>query len=121
MNLTSILSVAFGAALGGVLRYIISDWLRADTGKFPYATCLINILGSFILGMIVAWSIKNSMSTSMKLFLATGFCGGFTTFSTFSLDWLGLMQSGQTTFGLVYILASVIGGLLFAWIGFRMI
>lgn len=121
MNFSSIISVAFGAAIGGILRFMISFWFRSDAGKFPYATCFINIIGSFLLGVIIAWSLKHSMPSSVKLFLATGFCGGFTTFSTFSLDWLGLMQSGQSMTGLSYILISVIGGLVFAWIGYRMI
>lgn len=121
MTLSSILSVACGAAIGGVFRFLISFWFRADAGKFPYATCFINIAGSFLLGTIIAWSLKHPMSNSVKLFLATGFCGGFTTFSTFSMDWLGLMQSGQNLLGLTYILISVVGGLLCVWLGYRMI
>ena len=121
MNLISILSVSAGAALGGVSRFLISEWYKIDSTKFPYTTCFINLVGSFLLGMIVAWSIKFPLSNSLKLFLGTGFCGGFTTFSTFSLDWLTLIQHGQASLGIAYVLVSVLGGLLFAWIGFRLI
>jgi CrcB protein len=121
MNLPSIVSVSIGAAMGGVFRFFISDWFKPQLGRFPIATCSINILGSFLLGIIVAWSLKNPMPTSIKLFLTTGFCGGFTTFSTFSMDWLGLMQRGHIMMGTTYVLVSVLGGLFFAWIGFRII
>jgi fluoride exporter len=121
MNLISILSVATGAALGGVSRFLISECYKSDAAKFPYTTCFINLVGSFFLGMIVAWSIKLPLSNSLKLFLGTGFCGGFTTFSTFSLDWLALIQNGNASLGITYVLVSVLGGLLFAWVGFKLI
>ncbi|MEP7321325.1 MAG: fluoride efflux transporter CrcB [Saprospiraceae bacterium] len=121
MNITSILSVATGAALGGVSRFLISEWFKVESTKFPYATCLINLIGSFILGMVFAWSVKFPLSNSVKLFLGTGFCGGFTTFSAFSLEWLRLIQNGHAVLGLTYVLVSVLGGLIFAWVGFRLI
>ncbi|MEO5583694.1 MAG: fluoride efflux transporter CrcB [Saprospiraceae bacterium] len=121
MNITSIFSVAVGAALGGVSRFLIPEWYKVESTKFPYATCFINLIGSFLLGMIVAWSVKFPLSNSIKLLLGTGFCGGFTTFSAFSLDWLILIQNGQGLLGITYVLVSVLGGLFFAWIGFRLI
>ncbi|RYZ26898.1 MAG: CrcB family protein, partial [Sphingobacteriales bacterium] len=77
-----------------------------------YSTMLINITGSFILGVIIALTVKEGMlKDNMKLFLATGICGGFTTFSAFSAESYFLFKSGHVSAAVVYVLVSVVGGL----------
>ncbi len=120
MNFVSILSVGAGAFIGGVLRYMISVYIKSDQGRFPLSTFLINLLGSFFLGVIVSYALKEEISPNIKLLLATGICGGFTTFSAFSLEVIQIWQAGQTSIAILYVLASLVGGVLFAWIGLKM-
>ena len=119
MNLISILSVGIGAAFGGVARYIISEAMVTHTGRFPFATFMINLLGSFLLGLILAISIKHGLSSSTKLFWTVGFCGGFTTFSTFSMESLRLLEGSHIGIALMYTLSSVLLGIVCAWLGYR--
>lgn len=113
--------VAAGGGIGAMLRYAVSLALRNN--NFPLATLLINIIGSFVIGIIMAWSMKSSGNSieATKLFLATGICGGFTTFSAFSYENLQLLQAGKYNMALLYIAASVLLGLVAAWTGFKMI
>ncbi len=119
MNFISILSVGIGAAFGGVVRYIISESMVTHTGRFPFATFMINILGSFLLGLILAISLRHGMTTSTKLFWTVGFCGGFTTFSTFSMETLRLLEHGHMTIAITYTVSSVVFGIAAAWVGYR--
>ncbi|MDZ4707409.1 MAG: fluoride efflux transporter CrcB [Saprospiraceae bacterium] len=121
MNWILILSVALGAALGGVLRYLFSIWLKPEVSKFPWATLIVNLLGSFMLGLIISYFSKNEGSTTVKLMLTTGFCGGFTTFSAFSMELVLMVQKSEYLTAGVYIVASIIGGLGLAWLGYRML
>lgn len=113
--------VAAGGGIGTILRYAV--YLLFRNNNFPVATLLINIAGSFIIGMIMAYSLKSAdnLNDASKLFLVTGLCGGFTTFSAFSYENLQLMQSGKYNLAFLYILLSVVFGLLAAWAGFKMI
>lgn len=115
------LLVAAGGGIGTMLRYGVYLLLRSN--NFPLATLLINIVGSFIIGLVMAYSLRsaNSLPDASKLFLVTGLCGGFTTFSAFSYENLQLMQSGKCNLAFLYILLSVVFGLLAAWAGFKMI
>ena len=117
----NLLLVAAGGSIGAVLRYWI--YLALKPQPFPYATLMINITGSFLLGIIMALSIKetNILRESYKLFLATGICGGFTTFSTFSYENIYLLQEGKYNLAFIYILASVVAGITAAWLGFKLI
>ena len=121
MNWILILSVGTGAAVGGILRYLFSIWLKPEVSKFPWATLLVNLLGSFILGLIISYFSKNEGSTPVKLMLTTGFCGGFTTFSAFSMELVLMLQKSEYLPAGLYILASIIGGLGLAWMGYRML
>ena len=98
---------------------MISVWIKSDPGRFPLSTFLINLLGSFILGVIVSYALKEEISPNVKLLLATGFCGGFTTFSAFSLEVIQIWQTGQSSIAIWYVLASLVGGVLLAWIGLK--
>lgn len=114
----NILLIGFGGALGSMLRYITGQLIGPK--PFPLATLLINIAGSFIIGAVMAYSLKNeSFSVNWKLFLATGICGGFTTFSAFSLENLVMIETGKYTMVAVYICASVLTAIAAVWLGFK--
>lgn len=114
-----ILFVGLGGAVGSVLRYLthsITIKYYADT--FPLATFIVNVAGCFIAGLIFGLITQETTETeNLKLLLITGFCGGFTTFSAFALENVKLMNSGNTTIAILYIIASVATGLLAVWMG----
>lgn len=114
----SIFLVGTGGFLGSALRYLISYQLESKIlSSFPYGTFTVNILGSFILGILIGSTIKDAVSPEARLLLATGFCGGFTTFSTFTYEFYALLQDGQLQLGFSYMTISLIGGLLAVWAG----
>ena len=116
----NLLLVGLGGGLGSMLRYAGNLLIRVK--PFPCTTLTINILGSFIIGVVFAMSIKQEpLSDNWKLFLATGICGGFTTFSAFSLENMGLIQSGKFGMALTYIGLSVILGIVAAFLGYQLI
>jgi len=104
------IAVAIGGALGALARYGISTWVFAiSSHKFAYATLAVNVLGSFLMGILFVLVIeKAALPAEMRSLLMVGFLGAFTTFSTFSLDALGLWQNGHLFMALIYILATVI-------------
>lgn len=111
--MTAILYVGAGGFVGSVLRYLIGQYLQGKaTGGFPIGTLSVNIIGCFIIGLVYAFASKGHVTTDWKLFLATGLCGGFTTFSTFSNDILLLFKSGNIMQGIIYLSISVIAGVL---------
>ena len=103
-------AVALGGALGALARYGISTWVFAISSyKFPYATLAVNVLGSFLMGILFVLIIeKAALPAEMRSLLMIGFLGAFTTFSTFSLDALGLWQNGHLFLALVYALGTVV-------------
>jgi CrcB protein len=109
------LIVFLGAGLGGVLRHGLNGACTRWCGpEFPYGILLINSLGSFLMGLLAgyfAFKASEVWSQSMRLFLATGILGGFTTFSTFSLDAVLLWERGDMILSIVYVLGSVILGI----------
>jgi CrcB protein len=104
------LAVAMGGALGSMARYALSTWIfQVSSHKFPYATITVNVLGSFVMGVLFVVIIeKAALPSEMRSLLMIGFIGAFTTFSTFSLDALGLWQNGHLFMALMYTLATVI-------------
>lgn len=112
-----ILLVGIGGAAGSILRFLIaivvSRWLPT---AFPLGTFLINILGSFLIG-VLASRFAAPADLGTRLLLVTGFCGGFTTFSTFSSENLTLLQNQQTALAFLNIIGSVVLGLGAAWLG----
>ena len=113
----NLLLVGLGGAVGSMLRYAIG--LLINSKHFPYATLAVNIIGSFIIGIIFAMSVREeALSSQWKLFLATGICGGFTTFSAFTLENMELLQSGKTGMVLIYILLSIVLGIVAAFFGY---
>jgi CrcB protein len=99
--MTKLLLVGAGGALGAVLRYLIS--LIPVKGAFPTATLVTNVLGAAAIGFVVGLTLgENSLDPRGVLFLKTGVCGGFTTFSTFSLETMNLLEGGKVGLGLIY-------------------
>jgi CrcB protein len=120
MLLKNFLLVGLGGAAGAMLRYAV--YVLFPVKDFPVATLLVNIIGSFIIGAVIAYS--NSHETFLnnwKLFLATGICGGFTTFSAFSAENIALLQNGKYNLAFIYILLSVVLSISAAWLGFKII
>jgi fluoride exporter len=113
------LIVGAGGAIGSMLRY--AGNLIYSHKSLPITTFLINITGSFVIGLVIGYSIKNQSSINWKLFLATGICGGFTTFSAFSFENLLLLQNGKIFISLLYIAGSVVLGIAAAWLGYKII
>ena len=119
IDLKNILLVLAGSAAGGSVRYITSLMIQSkSTTQFPLGTFLINLIGCFIIGMIYAIASRNaSTGSDIKLLLATGFCGGFTTFSAFAFENLELFKSGLHLTALLYIILSVVLGILAVILG----
>lgn len=116
----AVLIVGLGGALGTMCRYLLS--LTCKQGAFPFTTLLINVIGSLVIGIVFALNEKNSfISNDMKLFLATGICGGFTTFSMFSVENVLLLKAGNYWMAAFYITASIVACLLATFIGFKII
>ncbi len=108
--MSQVLAIAGGGALGAVLRYWVSTAVYAMAGRgFPYGTLAVNILGSLVMGFLYIWLLERSLeSAGMRAFLLIGLLGAFTTFSTFSIETLVLMEGGQYIRALVNTLASVV-------------
>ncbi|MDY3929219.1 MAG: fluoride efflux transporter CrcB [Clostridia bacterium] len=103
------IAVGIGGFFGSILRYLIGMITVKEPFSFPVRTLLINVTGAFFIGAVAAFFSKNtSLNPRMLLLLKVGFCGGFTTFSTFSYESLGLIMSGNTITAAAYILSSVI-------------
>ena len=113
MMIRNLLLVALGGGVGSVLRYLLSGM----NASFPWGTFAVNILGSLIIGLLVGLVSKGVLSAEMKLLLVTGFCGGFTTFSTFANESLGMMKTGDVLMMALYVGASVALGILAVWLG----
>ena len=110
------LLVGLGAFLGSGFRHLINIKIGLLNLLFPWATFGINLTGALLIGILMAISFKDQ--NLWKLLLTTGFCGGFTTFSSFSFESLSLLKSGNIVMALNYIFLSIMGGLLFAIIGY---
>ncbi|TAV73882.1 fluoride efflux transporter CrcB [Rhizobium leguminosarum] len=103
------LLVAAGGAIGSLLRYYVGQWaLRLMGPAFPWGTLAVNIVGCFVIGVLAELiARKFNASVELRLLLITGFLGGFTTFSAFSLDAISLFERGEAVAGGIYIAASV--------------
>ena len=104
---------------GGVLRYLLSVFIQTKfSGPLPVGTLSVNIVGCLLAGFLMGLSDKLVVSTDLKLFVAVGFLGGFTTFSAFSVETISLFRDGRLLLAFLYILTSVILCLLSACLGF---
>jgi len=106
------LYVALGGALGTLARFWLANWMAVVTGaEFPWGTLLINILGSFVIsffGFLTGTAARFAVPYDARVFVTVGICGGFTTFSSFSLQTVDLLRVGQPARALLYVAASVI-------------
>jgi len=107
------LIVGLGGGLGAILRYLIGLIPLREGFVFPVKTLIINVVGCFVIGLVVALSLKmSSLNEKTVLFLKTGICGGFTTFSTFALETTDLVRAGHTGLAILYIFLSLMMGVL---------
>lgn len=106
----AVLIVFLGAGLGGAMRHGVNLGAARLIGTgFPWGTLTVNVLGSLAMGLLAAWfGLRTGASQHMRLFLTTGILGGFTTFSTFSLDSVALYERGESGVALLYMLASLL-------------
>jgi len=116
------LAIAIGGATGACLRYALTEWIANLFGKaFPFGTLLVNILGSFTLGLIYILLSSGVLATApWRLLIVVGLLGGFTTFSTFSLDTLLMLQQGEWFKAATNIVLNVLLCLIFAWFGMKL-
>ena len=118
--LKNLLLVGLGGSIGSMLRYAVSHFFRSSS--FPIATLIVNIIGSLVIGIVIGIAAKDAgFSQNWKLFLTTGICGGFTTFSAFSAENLLMLQNGKYILSLVYICSSIVAGIAAAWLGFKLV
>ena len=116
------LLVFIGGGFGSVMRFVLSKFLNSNTTGIPYGTFLANVLGSLLIGVILGLAAKNdSLTSNQTLLLATGFCGGFTTFSTFAYENHVLLKSGDFTSFALYTIGSFILAFLAVFAGMHLV
>lgn len=113
------LMIALGGSAGALARYAVGSYVGNRMGaRFPYGTFLINVSGSFVIGLVMTILAERSqMSRNWLYLIPIGFIGAYTTFSTFEFETLRLVQDGQSVYAMLNVAASVIAGFLMVWIG----
>jgi CrcB protein len=110
--------VCLGGAAGSGARYLLAGWISARFPEFPYGTLAVNLLGSFLLGLLMHVALASAaISPTVRIALGIGVLGGFTTYSTFSYETLVLMREGALLVAGLNVLATLIGCLLACWLG----
>ena len=119
----SLILVGIGSCVGGITRYLTQLFVQKHyPSSFPFGTLSVNVTGCFLIGIIYALADRgNILSPAMRLLLATGFCGGFTTFSSFAYENISLLRDDEFFYTSMYILLSVVIGLLAAYLGILLI
>ncbi|WP_207515752.1 fluoride efflux transporter CrcB [Longitalea luteola] len=119
----NILLVGLGGSLGSIARFLCQKYIYAwHPHPFPFGTMIVNIAGCFIIGLLCALADKGNLFTpAWRILLTTGFCGGFTTFSTFAYENISLLRNGDIMYFMLYTAASVILGLLATWLGMLLV
>lgn len=119
ISATHLLLIGLGGGVGSILRVVVAELLPA--GRMPWGTVAVNIVGSLVIGWVLARVGPTSSNTGhWQAFLAMGFCGGFTTFSSFSWQTLEQLRQGQHLSALIHVLVSVGVCVLATWLGWRM-
>jgi len=119
----NLLLVALGGGLGSALRYLCQRWFALNyPHHFPWGTFTVNVAGCVLIGIFWGLTFKTYANNEhWKLFLMTGICGGFTTFSAFTLEGIGLLREQRLTLFFSYIIGSLVLGLLATWAGMKLI
>ena len=113
-----VLSVGVGGGIGALIRYFLAGWIQPAGAQFPWGIFVVNITGGLVMGLIVeASALKLNLSPELRAFLTTGILGGYTTFSTFSLDSALLLQKSQYMAAAGYIIGSVVLSILALFAG----
>ena len=117
--LKNILLIGLGGAIGSVLRYLCNIAIsKYFPSSFPWPTLAVNVLGCFLIGIFLAlFGREHENQVDMRMLFMAGFCGGYTTFSAFALENLQLLQQGQLNLSVIYMIASIVLGLLAVWVG----
>lgn len=118
---TSLLAVLIGGALGSAARWLIGIRLNAVFPNMPLGTVAVNLVGGFVIGAAMAFFMKSPQSDpALRVFIITGLCGGFTTFSAFSLEVVTMLQNGRTGWAATTILVHLVGSLAMTFAGFML-
>ena len=118
----NLLFVFIGGGFGSVLRFLLGKWLNNTENGIPFGTFVANILGSLLIGIILGYAAKSdTLNQNQTLLLATGFCGGFTTFSTFAYENHIFLKSGDFTSFALYTISSFVVGFLAVFAGMYLI
>jgi fluoride exporter len=116
-----VLALMIAGGFGTLARYglgvVFKNWFGASSSSFPMATLVINVVGSFVLSWITFMALQNRVSEDWRLILGTGFCGAFTTFSTFELETHALFVKGANLEGMIYVLGNLVLGFLAVLLG----
>ena len=114
----SILAISFGAALGALLRWVLGEKLNALFPTIPPGTLVANLIGAYVVGVAIAFFASyTALAPEWRLLIITGFCGGLTTFSTFSAELVPLLQQGRLSWALSAVALHVAGSVLFTFAG----
>ena len=116
MGIKFLLLVAAGGSCGSVLRAVVGILMKS---YLPWPTLLVNLLGAFLIGLLVRFSESSASAESFRAFWIVGLCGGFTTFSAFGMDMVDFIKTGHWTNGIIYLSLNFFGTLLAIVIGFR--
>jgi len=119
----TVLIVFLGSGIGGVTRYTVQSWVAGSSPSiFPFGTFAVNIAGCFLIGLFYALGEKgNLLSPEWRMALTTGFCGGFTTFSTFAFENMNLLRTGDYVYFVSYILLSILLGIAGVFLGIALV
>jgi CrcB protein len=109
--------VALGGALGAILRYLVTSWVQHRVDFFPWGTVAVNLVGSFLIGIVLEMTLRGFLSSQARLLLGVGILGGFTTFSSLSWEMLTLLEEGDILPAFLYGFGSLVIGVFCAWLG----
>ncbi|MBO9307935.1 MAG: fluoride efflux transporter CrcB [Thermomicrobium sp.] len=109
--------VALGGALGAILRYLVTSWVQHRVDFFPWGTVVVNLVGSFLIGIVLEMTLRGFLSSQVRLLLGVGILGGFTTFSSLSWEMLTLLEEGDILPAFLYGFGSLVIGVFCAWLG----
>jgi fluoride exporter len=116
-----LLAMMLAGSLGTLARYglgiALKNWIVTSNSNFPLGTLLVNVVGSFVLSLITQLALQNRVTDDWRLILGTGFCGAFTTFSTFELETHTLFAKGANLEGIIYVLGTLVLGFLAVLLG----